>query len=199
MKTKYFFVIYLNNDTIKKILDSMKLIADPLQRNFSHITVKGPYRNHQRKRLVEDNKLIQGKEINVLGVGNFFIGKQNTVFLKCEEKKELYDIWKTKEEKTYNEFHPHITIYDGNDRNFASNLFEIINSHKVNFSFVVDKLDLYSSKDKTGLSNLETNVDYNALTKIVGFEISINNINKLSNMQRISAIDKLCTELESKN
>ena len=198
MKTKFFFVIYLHNDTIKAVLDGMRLIADPLQRNFSHITIKGPYRNIQKKRLIQDSKLIQGKEIKVLGAGNFFVDNQNTVFLKCEEKQELYNIWKAKEEKTYKEFHPHITIYDGDDRLFAENLFDTINSHKINFSFVVDKLELYSSADKAKLFNLRQQ-DYSILSKIAGVNINQDTIDKLSDNQRIIMIDKLCDILEKIN
>jgi len=199
MKNKFFFVIYLHNETIKTILDGMRLIADPLQRNFSHITVKGPYRNIQKKRLNEDSKLIRGKEITVLGAGNFFVDNQNTVFLRCEEKQELYEIWKTKEEKTYKEFHPHITIYDGHDRIFANKLYETINAHKINFSFVVDKLELYSSADRMKLFNLKAQVEYPVLSKLTGVTITEENIDLLTTSQRIQIIDNLCTVLEKIN
>ena len=146
-----------------------------------------------------DSILIKGKDIIVLGAGNFFLENQNTVFLKCEEKQELYTIWKAKEEKTYKEFHPHITIYDGNDRLFAKNLFETINSHKINFSFIVDKLELYSSANKTMLFNLKHQVDYLLLSKIAGTSITQENIDKLSSQKRVELIDKLCSILESVN
>lgn len=199
MRTRFFFVIFLHDETIGSLLDGMRIIADPMQRNLSHITVKGPYWNSQKKRLSTDNKLIQGQEIKITGTGNFFIDNQNTVFLKCEEKKELYDIWKTKEEKTYKEFHPHITIYDGKDRTFAKILFDTINTHNINFSFTVEKLDLYSTADKIKLFNLEAKVNYQLISKIVGFHISKENIDLLTETQRITAIDKLCTAIEFAN
>ena len=195
MKTRFFFVIYLHSETIKTILDGMRIIADPLQRNSSHITVKGPYRNIQKKRLLEDNELIHGKEIRVIGAGNFFDGNQNTVFLKCEDKPELYTIWKSKEEKTYKEFHPHITVYDGSDRSFATKLFETINAYPIKFSFLVDKLDLYSSADKTKLFNLRTQVDYGLLSNITSTEIRQDNIDTLSETQRLTIVDRLCSYL----
>jgi len=196
MKERFFFVIYLHNEIIKTILDSMRIIADPKQRNISHITVKGPYRNAQKKRLVQDSKLIQGQHLSIQGAGNFFIEKQNTVFLKCEEKEELYTIWKSKEEKTYKEFHPHITIYDGNNRVFAKNLFETISSHDINFSFKVDKLELYSSADKTRLFNLKAQADYSTISKLAGRIINQKNIDALTDDEKLSAIDKLCNILE---
>jgi 2'-5' RNA ligase len=199
MKTRFFFVIYLHNENIKTILDGMRIIADPQQRNFSHITVKGPYQTIQRKLLNKDNELIQGKEIKVSGAGNFFMDNQNTVFLKCEERKELFEIWKTKEDKTYKDFHPHITIYDGDNRGFATKLYDTINTHQINFSFIVDKLELYSSADKAKLFNLKQQVDYTILSSLIGKSIDQNNIDSLTDVQRISAINKLCIILEKIN
>lgn len=199
MKNKFFFVIYLNNDNIKAILDGMRIIADPLQRNFSHITVKGPYRNVQKKRLNEDSKLIQGKEIKVLGAGNFFVENQNTVFLKCEEKKELFSIWKSKEEKTYKEFHPHITIYDGDDRSFAEKLYKTIYSHEINFSFIAKELEIYTSTDRAKLFNLKAEANYPFLSKISGFEITEDNIDNLNEKQKLTVVKRLCQTLEKIN
>jgi 2'-5' RNA ligase len=199
MKTRFFFVIYLHNEAIKSILDGMRIVADPSQKNFSHITVKGPYRSSQKKRLLHDNKLIEGKEIKVLGAGNFFSDKQNTVFLECEDKEELYSIWKTKENKDYKEFHPHITIYDGKNRDFAEDLFKTIDSYNINFSFIVDKLDIYSSAHKENLFNLKTQVDYSLLSRITSFNINQENVGELSNSERIEIINKLCNVLERIN
>jgi len=196
MKERFFFVIYLHNEAIKTILDPMRIIADPKQRNLSHITVKGPYRNAQKKRLVQDSKLIQGQDITVHGAGNFFIENQNTVFLRCEEKEELYTIWKSKEEKTYKEFHPHITIYDGDNRKFAKNLFNTINSHNINFSFKVDKLELYSSADKSRLFNLRAQANYSTISSMAGRFIDQANIDSLTDDERLLVIDKMCELLE---
>jgi 2'-5' RNA ligase len=200
MKRKYFFVIYLHDETIRSILDLMRIVADNRQRNFAHITVKGPYQNRLQKKLDDDNETIKGKEIKVLGVGNFFSDNQNTVFFKCEDRKELYSIWKTKEEKTYKDFHPHITIYDGDNKQFANELFDTINSHNIHFSFIVDKLELYSSADKDKLFNLrEVQENYRLLTEIADIKIAPYNIDKLTSKQRIQIIDRLCDILEKIN
>lgn len=196
MNTKFFFVIYVHNPVVKNILDSMRLVADSSQKNFAHITVKGPYRTSQKKRLMEDSQLISGKEIKVKGAGNFFQDDQNTVFFKCENNEELYNIWKTKEDKTYKEFNPHITIYDGKDRKFALKLFQVIEKYHIDFSFNVDKLELYSSFDKSRLFNLKTSSNYDFLSKVANAEITADNIHQLSNTERINIIDKLCETLK---
>lgn len=181
---------------LKSLLDAMRLIADSKQQNFAHITVKGPYKTSQKKRLTIDNQEIAGTHLKVTGAGNFFQENQNTVFLKCEENLSLYNIWKKKEEKTYKEFHPHITIYDGKDREFASSLFNVISSYKINFQFEIDKLDLYSSKEKGKLFNLKTQANYNLLSTLSGFRIDESNVESLSKEQRIEIIHLLCRDLE---
>ena len=199
MKKRFFFVIYLHDKTLKSYLDCMRLIADSRQKNFSHITVKGPYKTNQQKLLQEDNNEIIGKEVKVIGVGNFFEENQNTIFLKCEESKELYNIWKRKEEKTYSEFHPHITIYDGLDRSYAIQLFKIINNYNINFKFKIDKLELYSTRNKNenDLYNLRSSLEYyKIVSEIANFEIAESNIDSLSMPHRLKIIDKLCQKLE---
>jgi len=121
-KPKYFFVIYLGDEKLQSLVDAMRIVADPKQRNISHITVKGPYNTAQKELLNRDNLIIRGEHINVLGAGNFFDDNQNTVFLKCMDEEKLYTIWKSKEVRTYRNYHPHITIYDGKDSEFAHEL-----------------------------------------------------------------------------
>lgn len=53
-------------------------------------------------------------------VGNFFDYGQNTVFFKCDDNKNLRKIWK---KKGYKDFKPHITLYDGKNKEFAQKLF----------------------------------------------------------------------------
>ena len=197
MTSKFFFVIYPGSEFIKSILDGMRLIADPSQKNFSHITVKGPYVTKQKKQLIEDNELVKGKEIQVLGAGKFFANKQSTVFFRCEDDKELYEVWKSKKERTYKEFHPHITIYDGENREFACKLFDTINSLDIHFYFVAKELEMYASMHKKHMYNLKTQVKYPFISAVTRIDISQENIDSLSDNQRIVAIRRLCKTLKA--
>lgn len=194
-KEKFFFVIYFKNEEIKQVLNGLRLVADPSQNNIAHLTVKGPYVSKQLKKLNEDKKLIEGKFIDVIGVGNFFSENQNTVFLKCADKIELKQIWETKEIKTYKEFHPHITIYDGKDKKYAKNLYKILNSRHLEFSLEIAELDLYSTNDKFTLFNLKNSVNYEMLSKAVGHKISSKEIISLNENSRLDIIDKLSETL----
>ncbi len=196
-KTKFFFVIYFNNQKIKRILNAMRIVADSNQKNIAHITVKGPYINKQVKKLNQDNDLIAGKMIDVLGAGNFFSDNQNTVFLRCKDKEELQQIWRTKEKKTYKSYHPHITIYDGNDREYAENLYEVLNSYNLSFRFKVSKLELYSTLDKFTLFNFQEMIDYDLITKLAGFKVDRLNVHGLTSEERIKVLEGLCVRLKS--
>lgn len=197
MINKFFFVIYFHDAFIKMMLDSLRLVADPSQSNLAHITVKGPYQRFEKKRLQEDTVQIRGKEIGVNGAGCFFSETQNTVFFKCLYNKELYHIWNSKEYKTYKEFHPHITIYDGDDVHFSRRLYEAINKYNIKFSFKVDELEIYSSKYKNNLFSLKDEVDYLFLSKLSGMLITKDNIENYTNEQRITIIEKLCDHFSS--
>jgi len=196
MKSKFFFVIYPDSESVKSILDGMRLIADPSQRNFSHITVKGPYITRQKKRLLEDNKLVKGQAIQVLGAGRFFADEQSTVFFRCEDNEELYKVWKSKKERTYKKFHPHITIYDGDDRDFARKLYEAINSFNIHFYLMARELEIYASAHKKHMYNLKTQVDYSFISEVTKIDISQDNVDNLSSRQRITAIRRLCKILK---
>ena len=138
---------------------------------------------------------MRGKTIDVIGVGNFFTENQNTVFLKCADKIELKQIWESKENKTYKEFHPHITIYDGDDKKYAKSLFKILNSRNIKFSLEIDELDLYSTNDKFTLFNLKNSVNYEMLSQAAGHKVSSNEISLLNENSRLEIIDKLSETL----
>ncbi|HEX2787387.1 MAG TPA: hypothetical protein VHP32_05725 [Ignavibacteria bacterium] len=193
MSKKSFFVIYINDNDLKTIIDSIRVVADPQQKSSSHVTVKGPYKTNQVKRLQEESKAIEGKYFPVFGVGTFFHLNQNTVFWRCSNENILHDIWKTKSKKTYDDYHPHITIYDGTDRNYAQKLFKIINFFDIHFSFKINKLEIYSSNP---LFNLKTFADYEFITREVGYDINKNNIDNLTPKQRLYIVSKLCKKLQ---
>lgn len=197
--SNYFFVIYLP-DKVKHILDAMRLVSDPKQRNPAHITVKGPYKTRQKKRLIKDNRILKGKELRINNAGNFFNENQNTVFFQCQENKHLFNVWKTLGNKTYDHFIPHITIYDGNDRIIASKIFNTVNSHKITFKFEISELKLYSSENKFEIFNLQSNRKiFNLINALTGFTINEHNIDTLSTPIRISIIEKLSQVLEQES
>ena len=198
MKKRYFFLIYLNNNLINTIVNGIRLLSDYNQRNFAHLTLKGPYSTNQINLLKKDEQLIKGEIIKITDVDSFFYPQQNTVFFKCKTPDVLFDIWKKQSEKTFNVFNPHITLYDGDNRAFASKLLSIVSKYNISFDIVIEKLELYSSSS-LGLFNLRTEIDYNLLGKIIKFDINQNNIAKISVENRLLFIERLASELSKHN
>ena len=89
-----------------------------------------------------------GETINISAVDNFFEFNQNTVFFKIDENEKLRKIWK---KVTYNDFKPHITIYDGKDRQYAIKLFNALRHNFSPFLYRVEKLNWLEPKDNDEL------------------------------------------------
>lgn len=193
---RYFFIIDLKEGEIPPLVNCLKILADPKQWNEAHITVKGPYKTNQKKIFENDNKILKpGIQLSILGVGNFFNENQNTVYLKCEKHEILQSIWETKTNRTFKNFNPHITICDNKDKEFSEEIFRIINNYNIKFVVNIEKLNLYSSKDKYKLFNLRDNISYLKLNDILGENINSKNIDKISKENRLKYIEKICEEI----
>lgn len=193
---KYFFLIYPEDTHIRVVLDSIRVIADPTQKNFSHITLKGPYSKRVDKIFKRDNANIAGKRIKIQGSGCFFNESQSTVFLSCVKTDELENIWRSKKEKTYKEFHPHLTIYDGKDREFAKNLLEIFNRYHLSFEFKIKTLTLYESKSlKNDLFNLQSAIDFGKIKELTQSNLNEKDLLDLNKTERLQLVEKLCQSL----
>jgi len=106
------------------ILDLMRLVLEPNYFRKSHITLRGPYNESPKKTTKWLNKEIT--EIYLGPAGQFSSPKQNTVFFSCisEQVKKLS--WK----RDYPDAVSHITIYDGEDRDFAQEVFAVASQNK---------------------------------------------------------------------
>lgn len=145
---KYFFIANFIDNEISGYLNAIKYIAEPTNFSIAHITLKGPFKTQQKKQFEVVKKQLQNKEVQIIEIGNFFDENQNTVYLKCVEDPELYQIWKSKTNRTYPSYHPHITIYDGKDADFSRGLYNILKKYTLNYSLKIDEVDLYSKEKK---------------------------------------------------
>src|SRR5690348_9290015 len=108
-----FFVLYVSNKLWQSYLDTMRIVCNPLTQSPAHITVRGPY--EAKPDLDQEWRKVHDIRVAVVGLGTFFDDTQNTVFFKCESD-ELAEVWW---KKHYRSINPHITIYDGESREFA--------------------------------------------------------------------------------
>lgn len=191
-KNNSFYVLYSKDKNVRDYLNSIKLLCDYNQRTEAHITVRGPYKNKLSSEIIEtQNSIIKNEKLIISNVENFFpFNNQNTVFFKCDDNENLKKIWK---KITYNEFRPHITMYDGKDFNFAQNIFSILTANFKPFIYEVDKLSFLEpkGKDSLGLYSLKNVFDYSFFKEVLDVKISIESLTSLKNVERLNLIEKL--------
>ncbi len=193
-KPSSFYVVYPSSQDLRNLLNALKFIADENQRTEAHITVRGPYVKKLSKNDVKKfSDIISNEILNISKVDNFFAFNQNTVFFSCDENESLKAIWK---KITYNEFKPHITIYDGNDRDFAIKLFKILASDFKQFKYRISDLSWLEPKtnDELKLYYLKSITDYNNvlenILKISKRDIDFSKLTQATRLNKISKIAK---------
>lgn len=189
-KHNSFYVLYPKDIVVSNYLNAMKVLCDPTQRTYAHITVRGPYKNKLNTDLLNiQNSIIRNEELIISDVENFFpFNNQNTVFLKCDDNENLKKIWK---KLTYNDFKPHITIYDGKNFEYAQKIFAILSKNFKPFTYQVENLTFLEPKSKDALSlfALKNSFDYNFFKRAFNQNINISSITEMSKTERIKHLE----------
>ncbi len=182
---RVFSVIKIKDRNLNTIIDGIRLLADPYEKQVAHITIRGPY--SQKYNIDDINKSIKDTKVNVKGIGTFFeTSRQNTIFFKCDSP-YLQTVWK----KSDYPFNPHLTLYDGNSREFAHKLLLILQRHSFNFAFNVDGLEYINSVPKQSNANIALEYDWKQLSYYLKEEITYADVVSLSVEDRLSRIEKL--------
>lgn len=115
----------------------MRVIANPGTRRSAHLTLRGPYKEPLSAAMqAEVAAVITGARIVVGGAGSFFGPSQQTVFIGCEAA-VLRSVW----DKPGLGYTPHLTVYDGDDSDFASNLLVALETHPFRVHARLDGLE----------------------------------------------------------
>ena len=183
---RLFYVLYISDPIIQLCIDAARVICNPTEKEFSHITVRGPYK--QRYKLRHQNRIIKGAKIHISDVGNFFNSKQNTVFLKCSSPK-LKKVWK-KGDYAYN---PHLTIYDGESKEFAIELFDILKNYRINLYFIAEKLEYLESWKGHSNTQLIGKIDSYSMKicKLLDIKLNYEIVNNLTDSGRLKFVSKI--------
>lgn len=185
-----FYVIYLRDGISIDCIEAIRLLCDPSQQKASHLTVRGPFPN--KIRLVDANRKLAGNKLLLNGISRFFSENQNTVYFTCSATK-IKKVWNKPEYP----FNPHITIYDGDSRVFASELFDVISKRTYFLGFHADKLSpLVSTSGPKSLFR-PLLFDCDAIAEITGEPITRERINNMTTEKRLTLIDQLCKYLET--
>lgn len=195
-KSNSFYVLYPEDKGVRDFLNSIKLLCDYKQRTEAHITVRGPYKIKLGEDLIESqNHIIKHERLVISEVENFFpFSNQNTVFFKCADNENLKKIWK---KLTYNDFRPHITMYDGKDYKLAQQIFLILSKNFRPFGYYVKELSYLApkTKDPMGLYSLKSLVDYSIYEKMLGKKINSESITKLTPIKKLEMLDALSDKI----
>ena len=188
MSRRVFYVVYFEDQNLQRILDAIRLLCDPNGKTRAHITIRGPY--SKRTDMSPFTRRLQGTEIVTLGVDCFFNESQNTVFLKCDSDR-LREVW----EKSDYGYNPHITLYDGDSRQFASRLADRLSKLLLRFSFTADGLSPLISYKGQGTFDLRMAFDEEFVFKLIGKRVTSGDIEKLPVETRLSYVEALARKL----
>ncbi|SMN12254.1 hypothetical protein SPBRAN_470 [uncultured Candidatus Thioglobus sp.] len=200
---KKFYVLYPKDKRIKNALNAIKILSDDSQRTAAHITVRGPYSNRLAQLQVDTySDDIADTLLHFSKVGNFFDYGQNTVFFKCDDNHNLRKIWN---KRGYKDFKPHITLYDGTDKNFALKLFDKLKQGFQPFDCKVDKLSYLEPKPSDGdemefyrhrLKQEFFNFEY--FKDVLNIDLDKEKIKAIDESHKLDYISKLNTQLYKK-
>lgn len=185
---RVFYVIDLPDPELQKAFDSIRLVCDPSQKNRAHITVRGPYK--QRYRVSAADARVRGALVEIDGPDAFFEEGQNTVFLQCKSD-ALSDVWR----KPDFDFAPHLTLYDGQSREFAVRLLSLVREFKPRVTFKAQSLStLVSRSGQQGLGPAIHLSDADLETAF-GEPIKVSEIGTLDDESRLNLVRKALTRL----
>ncbi|WP_114939633.1 N-6 DNA methylase [Mucilaginibacter endophyticus] len=194
-KPKIFYVIDIKDRNLQTIIDGIRILANPDEKHFAHITVRGPYEQKIREEsLTNINDIIRNKNVGVDGVANFFEYGQNTIYLKCNSP-ILKDIWFKKDYKE--SFNPHLTIYDGRSKNFAQKLYDILNRYSFSFDIKVDEIKPIRSHKRQFNETFAYEYNFDLLSYYLKKQLTFDNIQLLDEETRLSYISDLCKYFDS--
>ena len=188
MSKRIFYVVYFENHRLQASLDAMRFIANPKEKSPAHITIRGPYTRAYNICGLERRSL--GAEVVTDGIGAFFYDNQNTIFIRCHSK-ELRKVWK----KSDFDFNPHITIYDGFSRSFASMLLDRLQRRSIRFRFSVSALTLLESHKGQYSTWLRDSFDEQLVSRVAGNPLATSEVDGLSPERRVAFIESLAREL----
>lgn len=186
-----FYSIYVPPGRERLLLDAIRLFANPHAKHAAHITVRGPYPDYVDPRTW--SAAVKGKRIDVAGVGTFFGRGQNTVFL-CVDSAALREILYKPD---YPAGPPHLTIYDGDSRQFADGLRSLLEERRLSLTFQASGVEPMVSGN--GPPPLRTIYDPSELAEFVSAPPTLEELESASDETRLLWIAELADHLSAKH
>ena len=122
------------------------------------------------------------------GLGNFFEGKQNTVFLKCEVP-GIEEVWSKPD--FGDKITPHVTFYDGKERAFGYGILNELNHYRWDFSVESSALVEIEAKTNPGVYLDEFKLHQKMHDQILGRHLDYREIQTLNWRRRLPYISEV--------
>ena len=144
-----YYALFLEEENyVEKCLSLMRFISNPLSHSLPHITVRLFKVSDVR---IEESKKQKFTHLNILEPGTFNLENKKgpyVVYLRCESE-ELEGI-EYKPDFPYSRLH--LTIYEGNDSDYALNLYNLLNQNDWHFKLSFDNQRTLEER-KVGVKN----------------------------------------------
>lgn len=117
-----FYGVYLESTAISTVLDIVRFLGEPDSIRFAHITLRGPYESGlNRNHLRHLNESVADRTILMLKADRFLSNLQSTAVILVD----LRSLSSLVHKPDFPDGTPHITIYDGKDRDFCTDVYSL--------------------------------------------------------------------------
>lgn len=184
MARRYFLFMYPYEADVRSLLSLAVFALNPNERWPAHVTVAGPFNNRPRVRAKFEGHV----PAFCLGIGNFFNQGLNTVYLHIGVR-NLDRVWRKPDFS--GDPVPHLSLYNGQDRDFALQVYSEMNLLKPWFSFSATGLTLVTSISGQSVTALREQINVKLLDETSG--LRIDEIREMGEQDRL-AIAKRAVE-----
>ena len=190
-----FYVIYVADVEVGPALDLIKIICNPFVKTHAHVTLRGPYTRKAddarawNKKWVEEKNQISA--ITFKGLLSFFRPGQNAVSLGCEFP-EVQELWYKPD---YPHGVPHLTLYDGESREFADDVLKVLGRFDWNFEVSATPLKPLRAGERGQWSmvHLTPNNEIDRVfERLTGHRVSSESIRDMKPDLRLEVVDQVC-------
>lgn len=187
---QYFYGVYLKSTGLSTTLDLVRFLSEPESVRFSHITLRGPNQIKLSKtylhRVREDKRY--DWRILLVKPGQFLDNGQSTVFIDVN----LGSLTPLLSKPDFPQAQPHLTLYDGEDRRFAEQLFDLLSEYDWNIRAEVTELKKIEKKQKVDEVFLSFYMAFeDTFRRTVGDPEQISMMRNVSAEQRVQLIRKV--------
>lgn len=184
---KVLYSIFVPPGRARTLLDAVRLFARPTANYPAHVTVRGPYAEPADS--AKWDAAVRGQVIDIDGLGTFFEGAQNTVFLKAFSD-AIRAVWDKPDFPGYN---PHLTVCDAQSRPFAEAVLSALSACSPRLSFRAEGLEMMVLGN--GRSQLRETYDPGRLADFMKRPPALADIDAADDVTRIRWVSELAVHL----